>query len=188
MRVKEEDIYVASVKKALVADGWKPPVSSLEKSVPQNSPMYKGKKNPLGEDGKPRTCFKCQSVYHFQDKCDEKNPKSLKKEGAALSSVLSNVRGTELSMTCVVFEDEGELDEDKEEELDEETGKEQDEVVFVTSAENELCLLIEEAGIRGVLDSGCSKSVAGVDWVQSYAESVSPSYADSLKVFPSKKV
>ena len=38
----------------------------------KNSPNYKGKKNPLEEDGKALRCFTCQSEYHLAPKCEEK--------------------------------------------------------------------------------------------------------------------
>ena len=62
------------------------------------------------------------------------------------------------------------------------------ECVFVSLEEQELCMLIEEAGARGVLDTACSRSVAGFIWVQNYTNSVSPEFAKSLKVLPSKKI
>ena len=62
------------------------------------------------------------------------------------------------------------------------------ELVLVSHDEQELCLLIEEAGSRGVLDTGCSRSVAGFDWVRNYTSLISPSFADKLNVSPSSKV
>ena len=60
--------------------------------------------------------------------------------------------------------------------------------VFVSLEEQQLCLLIEEAGSRGVLDTACSRSVAGFIWVQNYTNSVSPEFSKSLKVLPSTKI
>ena len=60
VRVKQEESFVTSVKKALIADGWKPPNASgksIPRHVKQNSQYYKGKKNPLGPDGKPPKMF-----------------------------------------------------------------------------------------------------------------------------------
>ena len=45
---------------------------------PVNSPYYKGRKNPLGGDGKVLRCFKCMSEYHMADKCQEKMGEKLK--------------------------------------------------------------------------------------------------------------
>ena len=78
-----DPVLVASVSEALIAQGWsKPKTRRRSVSDPgegQNKPFiakprgnYKGKKNPLGVDGKPRKCFKCNSEYHFIDKCDKK--------------------------------------------------------------------------------------------------------------------
>ena len=61
-------------------------------------------------------------------------------------------------------------------------------LVLVSGEEQELCLLIEEAGCRGVLDTACSRSVAGFGWVQRYTNAVSPAFAQSLNVLPSSRV
>ena len=70
--MKEEDAFVASVKEALIADGWRPPTGA---SVPQNSSAYKGSKNRLGDDGKPIRCFHCDSEYHLSFQCENKKQK-----------------------------------------------------------------------------------------------------------------
>ena len=65
---------VAGVAEALVAQGWRKPGGRGRSNTDpgdggkRNSSLYKGKKNPL-KDGKPLTCFKCQSEYHMRDKC-----------------------------------------------------------------------------------------------------------------------
>jgi hypothetical protein len=72
---KEEDAFIADVKGALIADGWRPPSNSSAgagaSNVKQNSPFYQGKKNKLGSDGKVMTCLKCNSEYHFAPNCDK---------------------------------------------------------------------------------------------------------------------
>ena len=107
-KIKQEEAFVSSVKEALVADGWKPPPSTRRKSsgsqpLKKNSPDYKGKKNPLGDDGNVMTCFKCQSEYHMADKCDADKKKKDQTEGLALSTLLSK-RSTEFGMMCHVFD------------------------------------------------------------------------------------
>ena len=71
IQVKEEDLFVNDIRDALVAEGWTPPTFG-NTSVKQNSLYYKGKKNPLGPDGKPRRCYRCQSEYHMADTFDQK--------------------------------------------------------------------------------------------------------------------
>ena len=79
--IKVDDTLVASVKQVLLTDGWKPPRTPVRRrsysdsdagGVPQNSSTYRGKKNPLGSDGKSLKCFDCDSEYHMRDKCDRK--------------------------------------------------------------------------------------------------------------------
>ena len=69
MKVKLEDSYVLSVKEALIADGWEPPRGTNS----DRGPVQKGKKNPIGGDGKPLKCFQWQSEYHLRDKCDQRS-------------------------------------------------------------------------------------------------------------------
>ena len=94
VQVKEE-AFVSSMKEmkeTLLREGWRPP----SKSRPMNSPAYKGKKNPLDENGCPLRCFKCDSEYHMADKCDQqvkdnKNNQKSRPLSALLASVKSRV-------------------------------------------------------------------------------------------------
>ena len=69
---------------------------------------------------------------------------------------------------------------------DDEQGKEN--IVFVAHDEQKLCLLVEEAGNRGVLDSGCSKSVAGMNWISKYTQAISPDFSKQLAITPSSEI
>ena len=51
MKVKEESTLVADVKEALLADGWRPPISTKKKKPKKKNPEAV-KKNPVGADGK----------------------------------------------------------------------------------------------------------------------------------------
>ncbi len=50
------------------------------------------------------------------------------------------------------------------------SGEEEEEEVMVANDEQALCLLIKETGTRGVLDSACSKTVAGVHWMTEFCD------------------
>ena len=50
LKVKEGIYLTETLKNSLIGDGWKPPMKCL--NMPQNSQNYRGKKNPLGADGK----------------------------------------------------------------------------------------------------------------------------------------
>ena len=103
LKLKEEDVFAAAVKEVLLAKGWKPP---KDKSRKFNSLSYKGKKNPLNDDGHPYRCHKCLSEYHMADKCDQhrERPPNESTEGTALSAVLARASLSEFSMVCSVFE------------------------------------------------------------------------------------
>ena len=82
--LKFDPNLVASVAGALVAQGYKHPGRRRSNTDPgevdnvkRNSPSYKGKKNPLGANGLPLACFKCESIYHLQDKCDRNCSRSM---------------------------------------------------------------------------------------------------------------
>ena len=108
------------------------------------------------------------------DVCGIKQQNKPKVEETALSQVLANYSNTEFGMVCQMF--------------DSTNTNEGLELVLVSYNEKELCLLIEEAGCRGVLDSACSKSVAGLAWIKKYTMSISASFADSIVLKPSSKV
>ena len=66
--------------------------------------------------------------------------------------------------------------------------EERDETVFVSNSEEELCWLVDEAGCKGVLDTACSKTVAGLKWMDKYNKMLPTEIANSLKVDKSEKV
>ena len=185
MKVKEESTLVADVKEALLSEGWQPP-SHTKKKKPKKK--YTASKNSVGPDGKIRKCFRCQSVEHFVDRCPRKEdfPRkdtSTKKdtvEQTLLAKVLAEKTG-ELSMICCAYDENTnsqKLQPEKERSM---------ELVLISQREDELCLLVTEAGNRGVIDTGCSNTVAGVKWINKYISSVSPSFAQNLTVIPSTK-
>jgi hypothetical protein len=93
--------------------------------------VYKGRKNPLGKEGRPLRCFRCESEYHMSDTCDaalgdveggerkkEKEKKKKKKSceqvalnnsydntesdgGIALSKVLARASVSDYNMLCL---------------------------------------------------------------------------------------
>ena len=47
------------------------------------------------------------------------------------------------------------------------------ELVMISKNEEQLCLLVDEAGVRGVIDSACSKTVAGITFIFNYLNAIS---------------
>ena len=67
----------------MISEGWTSPEKAQEKAnvgTPQNSSIYKGKKNPLGADGRALKCFRCYSEYHMFNKCPNKKTDDKKAE------------------------------------------------------------------------------------------------------------
>ena len=166
-KMRFDPALVANVAQALIAQGWKKPQSTGRRrsntdpgEVKKNSNTYKGKKNPLGPDGKPRTCFTCGSEYHFKDKCNKNE----------------NLNDTEISMFATSIEFQNHLD-----------MNDDNEFVMITDTEEQLCLMVVEAGVRGVIDSACSKTVAGVEFILRYISKLPTPMRDMInKGVPSK--
>ena len=186
--IKVDADIIDKVKSALISEGWKSPKNAQEKAnggTPQNSPNYQGKKNPLGADGKALKCFRCASEYHMVNKCprkaDEKKTEEKEKKGknvsdsadesGLISTVLSAVKGrrngkaskaflatTTTNVTAL--------------KLDKRLSEEECSVVMVNEDVSSLCLLVEDAGDMGVIDTACSKTVAGANWIVNYLRSL----------------
>ena len=197
-KIRVDESLVASVKEALLSDGWKPPRAPIRRrsysdsdagGLPRNSLTYKGKKNPLGSDGKALRCFECDSEYHMKDKCDkikggdpkekkdkvnkdkDKGKKKKSPEPTMLSTLLSSKSSVEYTMVAGVIDN-----------------VKKDDLVLATHSVNELAYLVEDAGTRGVLDCGCSKTVVGVKWLDKYNKKLPAEVAASLKVESSDRV
>ena len=168
-KIKFDPALVASVAQVLVAQGWqKPGKHGRRRSNTDPGEVRVPKKNPKGSDGKTLLCFSCKSEYHFKDRCDQKNTRQGNKD---------RHRGTnqELSM-IMVSKNEDVVD--KEQEL-----------VMVSENEEQLCLLVNEAGVRGVIDSACSKTVAGITFIVNYLNVLAGEIKDAIdQVEPSNTV
>ena len=243
---------------ALMTQCWKAPSNDRRRSYSEsdsggiptntNSPTYKGRKNPLGEDGKRLRCFECQSEYHMRDKCDKlkeddkketigdkkkkfKKEKKKGKDSPVMLTTFLQERKTELVMisrvvstdTCaknvfkckdsgrellvskdletqfliskdsekqvLIYEDSEEqllISKDSEKELLMSTKKHTEELVLATHIKEELCLLVDEAGEGGILDSACSKFVTG--WRGKYCEKLPEEISSVLKLEKSVKI
>ena len=58
-------------------------------------------------------------------------------------------------------------------------------MVLVT--ESEVCLMIEEAENKGLVDSGCSKTVTGRKWLEKYISDLSESEQAKVQYEPSSR-
>ena len=78
VKVKAEPTWLSEVEEVLLAKGWKPPNKSGRRRSRSQSPPrtnrssnYKGRKNPLDENSKPRKCFiyKCDHTENCNCAC-----------------------------------------------------------------------------------------------------------------------
>ena len=160
-------LIAEEVKQVLLAQGWKQPPRARKRSNTdpgQRKGGYKGKKNPLGTDGKPLKCFKCGSEYHFRDKCKDRN---------------SNESG--LISICNEVKDDGEIHA--------ENDNLEFELVMIADMIDQICLLVEDAGMRAIIDSACSKTVAGKVFIEKYVQHLPSSMKEQVEIgTPSKTI
>ena len=107
------------------------------------------KRNPLGANGRPKQCGICSSTYHFARDC----PESQEDRGSSSNNVAFV---------------------QQEEESASSTNGDEVITLFQDTDNNNDCLkwfLGETIGCA-VVDSGCSKTVAGAKWVQCFLESL----------------
>ena len=208
----------------------------------KNSPNYKGKKNPLGEDGKALRCFTCQSEYHLAPKCEKKKKAQTddKEDGAMLVTAIENMlrqegkddvtlltisseipvnsSNTDVEIPVNLSTPDGEIPvnsstPDKEISVNSSTPEKEihvnltpvqdksvmsnsllssavasswdeniEELVMITEKEEQLCLLVEEAIERGVIDSACSRTVAGISWIKNLINKLEEADKKSVKI------
>ena len=164
--IKVDESLLANIEDALVAKGWqKPRPRKRSNTDPGEKPRfskdngYKGRKNRLGEDGKPLRCFKCNSEYHLAPKCTKPRNEAGELNFFTLSS------------------DETEVE------------RNQNQEYLVLVAESEICLMIAEAENKGLVDSGCSKTVTGKRWLEKYladlpkSEQEKVQYGNSTRIY-----
>ena len=152
---------IATVTEVLLTQGWKKPGGRRRSNTDpgpegemieskRNSSFYKGKKNPLGPNGKPKLCFKCQSEYHLADRCQSKGVSGYT---AGKASRQNSEYGMVTTSSDHKFQDY--------------------ELVMIVDRKEQLCFMVAEAGLRAVIDSACSKTVAGVDYINRYVNQLS---------------
>ena len=105
-----------------------------------------------------------------KDKKDKKGKEKKSSESTMLSTLLRGKKGVEYAMMAGVVE------------------VERDDIVLATHSVDELAYLVEDAGMRGILDSGCSKSVVGINWLEKYNETLPKEIARSLRVEERRRV
>ena len=106
MSVKAEPTWLSEVEEVLLAKGWKPPLKSGRRRSRSESPPrtknsnYKGRKNALGENSKPRKCFVCKCeheencncpcVYHLANECPDRRSRAFDGKDVGNSSKDTN--------------------------------------------------------------------------------------------------
>ena len=153
-KIRYDPTLISSVQQvvqevlAANANTWKgQPLKQRRRSNtdPGDNRRYKGKKNPLcRKDGKVLKCFTCDSEYHMNDVCP-KNPANIKK-----SQPDDRNSRQEFGMCATAVEHDPPKEEKQHSTMHE--------FVMVAKTVRQLCLMVEEAGVKGVIDSfHCAK-------------------------------
>ena len=125
----------------------------------------KGELNPVGPDGVVSKCAVCESKYHWKINCPEiKYTVESKKEGS--------YNNTNIVGVCESMGNEKEINLYN---------------VLQTSGD-ELDGLIGETIGMAVVDSGCSKTVAGKQWFELYKDTMEKETLENLKILPSQQM
>ena len=163
--VKVEPTWLSDMEEVLLAKGWKPPNKKGRRRSRSESPVrskqsnYKGKKNPLGDNHKPRKCFickcehsencNCPCVYHLANTCPSRKKKADETNknkpdiGLFMSSHFPKTEKTYL------VDEVGDL------------------VLVVKQTLDNLILLSVERH-AAVVDCACPRTVAGMVWIENF--------------------
>ena len=180
--VKGEPTWLSEVEEVLLARGWKPPQKgrrrSRSESPPKSRPStttstYKGKKNMLGTNGKPKKCYVCKCdhvencncpcVYHLADKCPQRKFRSL-----AVTEKSKPDIG--LFMNSSVFY----------------TEEDNDRVLIVGERLDNLVLLTVSIH-NAVVDCACPTTVAGEAWVWGFIQLLDEESRALVQYYASKR-
>ena len=185
--VKAEPTYLTSqMEEVLLAKGWKPPskTSVRRRSRSESPPRtrkannYKGKKNPLGENGRPRKCFLCKCnhdfnctcpcVYHMASNCPGKKPVSgeVKTDRGKSKPDLGLFIDSHISTYLVSEEDE----------------------VFIVKEKLMTLVMLSVTFQEGVVDCACPTTVAGEKWVRDFIRHLSNEFKSSVETAASERV
>ena len=174
----EDDIRLNEV---YLAKGWQPPRKSHynndrrhhnkynkgENRVANNTkgnykkPILRNKsQNPLGPDGKPMKCLSCRAITHLIKDCPDKYENNKFKSNKKYQAVWMVNEQTQEEEKVLVELSETESDQESEEGVYCS--------VFCTDENEELSRFTAEALNMGALDTCCSSSVAGENWIKIY--------------------
>ena len=132
------------------------------RSKPWDKPWEKNQrgqtKNKVGKDGRVMTCNFCESQYHFFKDCEDYT--NLKMEYRKRKN---NGKDVHLSMITFVG------------------------CATQNKSEEKLNALLNDSEGYALLDSGCSNTVAGEEWINKYIESLSTSDKLEIKNMPSEE-
>lgn len=137
--------------------------------------------NPVGDDGKPMLCKGCGSFRHFLDKCPESW------ENLKYNSNQGKVNYVEESQSGACADTEsGEYDEygyydEYNYQYDYDNPEECHVVLYTGDLNLDRITLTTESQNCAVLDTACTKTVAGKEWFDTYVQSLSEEEALSIK-------
>ncbi len=193
---KEDDIQ-RQQEQVLIAKGWKPPTRNqgYQKSGNQNNryqnqqgrqyndnkgqePFYSTrKKNPVGPDGKVTRCLICESKTHYAKECPD-SYENRRKSGKTQHKRIGGKKYRQVFLT----DEHG----DQKEVMVESAGEDTEEesvncTVLCSDNKEEMSKFTAEALNMAALDTCCTSSVAGEQWLNIYLESLPDNMKDKVK-------
>ncbi len=166
-------------------------------SRPWSSQGAEGGRNPPGPGGEPTKCFTCGSVDHWARECTKKEEASKEDQGEVQLTLLADCvdRREKLMLaalgsivldsgcsTTVCGQDwlQAYVDTLSPQEASEEDQGEVQLTLLADCVDRREKLMLAALGLI-VLDSGCSTTVCGQDWLQAYVDTLSPQDVKLIK-------
>ena len=119
--------------------------------------------NPTNSDGEVCRCSYCGSKFHFRSNCPELDQNPQRNDNRNNTNIVGMCENSERIEEINLYN-------------------------VLQSSANELDGLVGETIGMAVVDSGCSKTVAGKEWLELFKETLSNEEIDNLVIQPSKQL
>lgn len=185
--IKTEPTFVAQMEEVLLAKGWKPPKKnrrrSRSESPPRRKPVYKGKKNPLGDNGRPLKCYLCKCDhdkcncpcnYHLANNCPEKKNRVSNEQGKPSQPGSSGEKKLDLGL----FVDSN---------ISTYLVRDEDDVFVVNETLQNLVLLSANYQVA-LVDCACPTTVSGEKWLNEFFNQFGANLKSFIKTSESERI
>ena len=167
---------------ALVADGWTKPTRKKRKYVTAET----GKRQNYRDrhTGKIAKCWnckcnheddcKCECTFHLADKCPSKERKKKGENRKDKTDTNQSQPQNELGLYMTTWEDED--------------VEPSEEFCFLSTCDQEVCLLSQNNFQRALIDCACPTTVSGLTWLKNFIANMPTPHKEKISVWKSSKV